>query len=165
MKVFFHNNYSAINSMALFDHVDTVDLSKPIMNTIQISGILDLTKSDTKKTKDHEIVIVNSQSKLIFVSDCLYVCELGGCLIYIRSDLLDVALISQTHQRICISFNRPWYVLDYKYIIEVTDHGLEYDKISTGRYFTHSEKTDRHTLFYTLLIILFVIFVVVAFRV
>lgn len=142
--------------MALFDHVDILD--EPKMNaSVTISGILDLTNCDAKKTAAHEVVIVNSQSKLIFVADCTYITQLGEWLVYIKNDLIEVAKITQTGQRITISFNRPWYVLDYKYVIELTEKGLEYDKISSGRYFTHSEKSDRHTIFYTILVCLLVL--------
>ncbi len=144
--------------MSLFDHVGTIDVTKNISNNMSISGISDLTISDVKRSKEHEIVIVNSQTNLIFISDCSYAVQLGEYLIYLRNDLIDLAKITYSSEKVCISFNRPWYVLDYKYVIELNEGKLEYDKISSGRYFTHSEKENKHIYLYTLLVFLFIIF-------
>lgn len=140
--------------MSLFNHMEMDQM----IGHPKISGILDMSNSSAKRDKSHEIVIVSNQSNLLFVSDCEFVCEVGPYLLFVRRDLKDVARLKKSEKETVVSFNRPWYVLDYKYVFQLNDKNMiEYDKISTGRYITHSEKHEKHILLYTGLLLIVVL--------
>ena len=121
------------------------------MDHPRISGVIDM-RHRTKIT-DEEIVIVDEKTPFINIPKYEVIDNMGGCLIFIKLDLMDSSKISRLKNGgISISFDRPWYVLDYKYIFETNNGNLEYDKISSGRYFTHSEKASKHVFLYTFII-------------
>jgi hypothetical protein len=116
------------------------------MSHPKISGVIDI--RDNSKITDEEIVICDR-----FISGYEVIDSIGNCKICIKDSLIDSFKFSRLKNGgLVVSFDRPWYVLDYKYVIEMNNGNIEYDKISSGRYYTHSEKANKHIWLYTVII-------------